>query len=63
MDLLFNDSPIGLCGFVLLCITECRSSFAIILTRKRAGCFTLFSSRCLVNVSILRLQVPHGVVG
>ena len=36
MDLLINDP-----GVVLLCITECHSSFAIILTRKRAGCFAL----------------------
>ena len=48
--------------FVLVCITYVLSSFAIILTRKRAGCFAfiVFQMSCYCKCSV---ALPHGAVG
>ena len=68
VDLLFYVPHI-VCGgsvlvFVLVCITLCPSSFAIILTRKRElVALLLLSFGCLVTHSEFSVALPHSAVG
>ena len=62
---LFSPVVCGFCVWSLLCyaLYGVLSSFAIILTRKRAGCFTL---QCvIVNMScdgLCSVTLPHGTI-